>query len=282
MAKFDLRSSIIDKIEDIKSLREEREEEELKNIETAIDKGDLEGAQKMIDDLESWASQKGGLKGEGLFGYLFYRVESNFNVDTRDLILFAFDLEIAKQPDFMEKAKAVTNWRKVAFIFPINPTKITYSGPKIIQPILTNSGYIFQNWGNRFTEWTFNGTTGRLLPDHIKDYSGYEELQGNWGYDVRKTRAWRAFKIFQACYEFYNGSNEANIEEKSPLRVIDRSSLITFSFWEGTYKGILDQFSYTLDAYNPFQILYSFKFLGIPSLTYSTVDQLNKACEDVK
>lgn len=148
------------------------------------------------------------------------------------------------------------------FVFPINPSKQVVTKDKIRQWVLTNGGFMLQTWGNDVIKMTLSGKTSSLQPE-LETVEGIPlELQPIPA-GVYDTLAYKNFKLLEFYCDYFNGGNEDNrlLRMASPAK-----TTLTLGGWGGSFDGIVSNFTYSLDADNPFRIEYSFNFEAVPRL----------------
>lgn len=166
------------------------------------------------------------------------------------------------QTGIISQQQLLTPTAVTTFVFPINPTKQTVQKDKVRQWILSNGGYIKQTWGNDIIKMTFMGKTSSLVPE-LEAVPGIPlELQPVTP-GIYDTTAYKNFKLLEFYYDYFDGGNEDNrlLRTASPSRVT-----LQLGSWGGSYDGMISNFSFTLDADNPYRIEYSFNFEAVPRL----------------
>lgn len=176
---------------------------------------------------------------------------------------------------------------EVVFVLPKNPHKEARIQDKNMTFHLTGGGYVAINWGNGLIDLTFDGNTGRLIPEDFYTNSERVALQLAQGYpgrasdmllghqadgkptNVRSTPSWKVFSKFNFYYQYYNGGNEAFYDQsqfKAGEMATPRSAQVVLSFFDRIFVGAITSFRYDVDANDPWQIKYSFKFVSLPIL----------------
>lgn len=187
---------------------------------------------------------------------------------------------------FLSPRAGGPKFEQVVFVLPKNPSKESRQQTKNIQFNLTDGGYVILNWGNGPINLTFTGTTGRLVPeDEIPEQdrvafqkaeqypnrviqwltqSKNNETLFRFPTNVRQTMAWRVFSKFNYFYQYFNGGNEYAWDPSVPMMDTPRSAQVILSFFDRVFVGALTEFGYDVDANDPWQIHYSFKFVSLP------------------
>lgn len=129
------------------------------------------------------------------------------------------------------------------FAFNLNPTKLQVSRKKLEKYILTKFGFERQYWQNDLYTFSYSGTTLPFRPE------GDSRRDDGRPFDISQTPAWLKFEEFDKFYR----------------DVVDERE-VKLSYWgmKEQLVGSLNDFSFGHDANDPFRILYSFKFTGIP------------------
>ena len=198
----------------------------------------------------------------------YYWVAAGAN--TSELFTFNFRLLFDK----------MYGWSNVVFTMPLNPVKESRTQAKNITFKLSDGGYVIANWGNGTIKLSFSGSTGRLVPED--EYTVTQRSLLNSGATfpgkptgIRETMAWKVFEKFNFYYQYFNGGNEYNSgyiikmtrgDRGIPFMGTPRTSLIRLWFLDKVYIGVLTDFGYDVDANDPWQIKYSFKFESLPLL----------------
>lgn len=129
------------------------------------------------------------------------------------------------------------------FAFSLNPTKLQVSRKKLEKYILTKFGYERQYWQNDLYAMAYSGTT---LPFRPESTSRRDDGRP---FDITQTPAWLKFDEMDRFYRETADEREVKL-----------------SYWgmKEQLVGSLNDFSFGHDANDPFRIMYSFKFTGIP------------------
>lgn len=151
---------------------------------------------------------------------------------------------------------------RTGFIFRINPQRMDYSKPKSRSLELTKSGYQNTYWFEREQTLSLSGTTGAFGPvpgggallglTSFRNFD-FQSWMGDFTggvseapFDITVSPAWQNFEALQRIFE-------AGTNELYSLHADDLSM----------YVGVVNDFSFTQDAYDPFQIRWSLVFTSL-------------------
>lgn len=146
---------------------------------------------------------------------------------------------------------------RLGFVFRINPVRIEFSMPKSRTLELTKSGFQNTIWFDKEMTLSITGTTGAFGPipaggiglnlnslsEVTLAFSDPFTGGGPGSFDITKSEAWANFEELQRVFD-------AGTQELYFL----------FSDDNITYYGVVNDFSFTQDAYDPFQIKWSMSF----------------------
>jgi len=139
------------------------------------------------------------------------------------------------------------------FQFRINPDNLRVTKRKLEKYVLTKLGYERQTWGNDLFTYSYEGSSGVFRRDEV--------VIPSFRFDITTTAAWQKFKEFE---RFFEDQGEGSL----------RMRTWTEEFFE--YIGSMPDFSFSVEANNPFRIRYNFTFIGIPLVYVPTEILVNE------
>jgi len=126
-----------------------------------------------------------------------------------------------------------------AFVFRLNPTVEDRRQTRLRSTVFSKGGYFTQYWSSGMKVMDFKGTSGPLLPPTLAD--------DNATFSIRETQEYSNFVLLRS---FYESANED----------------VGLFFLGKLLIGVLADFHFVVDADDPFQIKYDFKFEAYPEL----------------
>lgn len=142
--------------------------------------------------------------------------------------------------------------------FLINPTKLEVRLSKKEKYVLTKAGWERHFFNNDVVLYTYSGTTGAFRPDELDSKTllnirnGVDFISAATPdvetFDITTTRKWIKFKKIRDFFEK------------------TKDGVMALVWWseEKAAVGSMNDFGFTQNADDPFQILYNFKYTGVP------------------
>jgi len=156
------------------------------------------------------------------------------------------------------------------FKFRINPNKLSVPKKKMVDNKYTGDGFDLDTRGQEMIPYSYKASTGSLVPDNLLEGACLPYLNElfsvlNLGQELSGTNlqrfpqltanpklsgAYIKFKLFEQFWEQNNDD--------------------LLIFWEDDcYLGKFMNFSYEVDGFNPYQIMYTFDFMVYPDFKYN-------------
>lgn len=156
------------------------------------------------------------------------------------------------------------------FKFRINPVKLQVPKKKISDIKYTGAGYDMDIRGQELIMYSYQASTGSLVPDNLLDKIGLDSLN-------------ELFSILNVSQELFERNiykfpeitrnpklSDAYIKFKLFKLFWEKNDDDLLIFWEDDcYLGKFLNFNFTVDGLNPYQILYTFDFAVYPEFEYN-------------
>jgi len=149
----------------------------------------------------------------------------------------------------------------------INPTNLDVSYSPVINETRTLGGFIHEYWGEQLTTLAATGKTAMFI-DSEK------------GLTNKNSRTTEAYQNFISLLNIYKNNGKGYFKKfdtpglKSNPEKISSLGVISMFYDGRQYDGYFENFTYTEDAEQPFNLEYSFSFKTIKIYNQLTIDNL--------
>jgi hypothetical protein len=177
----------------------------------------------------------------------------------------------------------------------VNPEEIRYAKPKITQKVQTSAPgrFVIFDWGTDLMLITIQGNTGILIPDMIVNSSGPDPVS-RIANSVAKSFDLDPRSFNTGFNDFMSGSKKIGafigqqMMQKLPYSELVQMSpnyrsfvrlqgvydtfdadyhVLTLEYGENVYRGFFSDFSFAINAANPWNYKYSISFVVIHDIT---------------
>lgn len=155
----------------------------------------------------------------------------------------------------------------------LNPRRLQIQTQKVVNKVMTTSGFVFQFWGNDVYTLSGDGITGYLHPEVF--FQEEYQLQLNSGTIEREQEPSKlhrtpydtpAYEALDELRQFYEDPNltRASIDTVSTSELADKIDLLRIGLYyrRDLYVGHFTQYSFEETEESPWQWSYSFQFVA--------------------
>lgn len=144
-----------------------------------------------------------------------------------------------------------TGFDEEAYVFHVNPDRVTPSYSKLQTEVRTLGGWEVQHWGNQLTTLKVDGKTGSMASSTDRGNTKLSEAPS-----IYESTAWKKLVSLRKLYE--SDQNRRN-------RAVDY--LLGLTYYDGLYVGYFTDFTGPVaDKDQPYLMTYSFTFKVIETI----------------